>query len=434
MKRNIFTLLILSAAYLTTSAQAQQNNISQNHLLPSQSNLSLQQAKGEYQNRFKTSTTRESAFWISYALDADSLYGFLASLAGNYLFPDSTVLVNFDDGAGNTSEGAPWVHELGDVVDPLAFVFSYIDGVNFSSSTPYFVDSAGLYMAYERNTDASVVDTAIVYMFEGGVNSTNLPTYYYHGGNIPAEFGYDTIWVPFINYLPNSNKPSATGLKTFKIPLYESDSSSFYFFKAFSTNHLAVLAGHKVGMAVTFKPGYSYNEDDNIVNTANVMFFASYEENGPGTFPTYTPNEYNVSSIIPTSVRYNIDTFGYNGLFIPCYAYTAPYSLERHLFIYKVTDGVSGINDPYNTLTDFSLTPNPANDLSRVDFFLNNTSHVTISIYDVTGKLLAAKDAGQLSKGQHSQMLDVSKLNAGVYMVSVESNLSKATQKLMVGQ
>ena len=422
-------LSVCSASF----AQTQLSPLSWNQLLQPQLKSTTGDIRDQFNNRFKSSNLRGSSYWISYALDQDSLNGFTASLSGNFLFPDSNVLVNFSDGFGGVIEGSPFIHELGDVVDPLSFVFQYIDGVNFTSATPYFVDSAGVVMAYERTTDASIVDTLVVYMFEAANGGSNLPSYYYTGGSIAANFGYDTVYVPFIKYNHSTNKPTAAALKTFKIPLYEEDSSSYYYFKLFSTNNMSVPAGHKVAMAVTFKPGYAYSEFENINNSGNVMFFASYEENGPDTYPTYIPDEANVSSIIPTSVRYNIDA-GYNGLFIPGYAYTSPYSWERHLFLYHITDELSGVNDPANSFADFSITPNPANDLSTIDFTLSNSSDVVINIFDVTGKLLGTKSLGQLGKGQHTQTLDVSKLDAGIYMVSIESGSLKAAQKLVVAK
>ncbi len=434
MKRNIFTLLILISAVVAVSAQTPLNTLSWNKMLLPQKNNSAQQIRDDYQNRFHNQL-RNPSYWVSYALDYDALNGYyFSSLSGNFLFPDSNVYVNFSDGAGGIIEGTPFVHELGDILDPLAFVFQYIDGVNFTTETSYTVDSALIYMAYQRTTDASIVDTLLVYMYEGAVGASNLPEYYYVGPDISANFGYDTLFIPFMKYSYTTNKPNATNLKTFKLPLYESDSSSFYFAKVFSTNNFSIPANHKVAMAVTFKPGYSYDAFDNVEETGNVMFFASYEENGLDTYPTYYPDEHNVSSIIPTSVRYNIDQSGYNGLFIPAYAYTSPYSFERHLFAYHITDNLSGVNDLSDNISSFNITPNPATDFSRIDYSLSKLSNVTISIYDVTGKLLSSMNEGLLSSGSHFQMLDVSKLNAGVYMVAIESNEVKTTQKLIVAK
>ena len=57
-----------------------------------------------------------------------------------------------------------------------------------------------------------------------------------------------------------------------------------------------------------------------------------------------------------------------------------------------------------------------------------------IEIYDITGKLISAMQEGELSKGSHSQTIDLTKLAAGVYTVSVVSGDQKATQKLLVGK
>ncbi len=394
-----------------------------------------QQIKEQYKQKFHSSMVRDENWWVCYGLDIDSVNGFIASLSGNYLFSDSNVLVNFSDGYGGTIEGAPWVHMLGDVMDPLAFVFNYVNGVWLSSSDPYYLDSAAMVLAYFRNTDASVVDTLLVYVFSSAVGGSNLPLYYYSGSFFVQNYGYDTVYVPFIKYSKANHRPNAgSALKTFKVPLYEEDSSSFFYFKTFDLNDLYVPANHKVCMAVAFKPGYSYSPNQNIANQYNYIIFASLEENGPGTYQTYFPDEYNVSSIIPTSVRYGIDQYGYNNLFVPSYAYYEAYSFERHLLVYNISDQVTGISDVDIDFANVEVVPNPANTSFELYYTLTRpVGGVTVTLSDLTGKVLWQFN-GQGSTGIQHHTVDVQRLKPGIYVVALESDGMRVRQPLVVAR
>ncbi|MCS6991612.1 MAG: T9SS type A sorting domain-containing protein [Chitinophagales bacterium] len=394
---------------------------------------SKEQIMQQYRQKFK-SPVRDMNWWLCYALDMDSLNGFIAALHANYLFSDSNVLVNFGDGYGGTIEGNPWVHMLGDVLDPLAFVFYEINDVTLTNSDPYYLDSAGIVMAYFRNTDASVVDTLLVYYFDSPVGGTNLPLYYYSDPFFLQNYGYDTIYVPFIKYNKSAHRPNAgTALKTMKVPLYEEDSSSFFYFKLFDMNDLFVAANRKVVMAVAFKPGYSYSPFQNIANQYNYVIFASYEENGPQTYQTYIPQEYNVSSIITTSVRYGIDQYGYNNLFVPSYAFYDSYGFERHLFLYNVSDEMTGINEVEATaLADLHLIPNPAQQQTDLYFTLSRPAQVSIQLTDVVGRELMSMTPRTVGKGIQRQQMGVDRLQPGLYWVVLRVEGKATTLPLVV--
>jgi hypothetical protein len=233
------------------------------------------------------------------------------------------------------------------------------------------------------------------------------------------------VRVPFIEYDKTNNRPSATGLQTFKIPLYEEDSTSFYIPKIFSTNNLAVAAGNVVACGISFKPGYTYEPFDTVDENANIMFFASYEENGSGTgggtFPSYTPDDNNISSIIPTSVRYNIDASGYNGLYIPSYAYEAPYSFENHLLAYHITTGSVGVGEIMDDKLNISLFPNPAANFIMLNYSLDQSSDFLVELMDLSGHVIQSITNNSEAQGKHQLLLSLQGLAAGTYMVSAQT-------------
>lgn len=311
-------------------------------------------------------------------------------------------------------------------MNPLSFVFQIIDGVTLTETDPYYLDSMAVYYAYTRNTDASIVDTMMVSVFQAPDSSANLPEYFYSDDAASNNYwlntyGDDTVSIPFIKYDKTNNRPSATGLQTFKIPLYEEDSTEFYIPKIFSTNNLAVAAGNVVACGISFKPGYTYEPFDTVDEDANIMFFASYEENGASTFPFYTPDDNNISSIIPTSVRYNINTSGYNGLYIPSYAYDAPYSFENHWLAYHITTELVGVGEIDDNKLNISLFPNPAANSIILNYSLNQSSDFQVKLMDLAGHVIQSITNQSEAQGKHQLVLSLQNLTAGTYVVSAHS-------------
>lgn len=76
--------------------------------------------------------------------------------------------------------------------------------------------------------------------------------------------------------------------------------------------------------------------------------------------------------------------------------------------------------------------PNPAKDEVNINFNLAQAGNVEIALFDVTGKQVEHVKLENLQTGSHSAKLDVSVLNAGIYMYSVKANNAQAFSKLTV--
>lgn len=78
--------------------------------------------------------------------------------------------------------------------------------------------------------------------------------------------------------------------------------------------------------------------------------------------------------------------------------------------------------------------PNPFNPVTTINFSLpENTSHVTIEIHDITGKLIKQAFKGKLSAGEHSIQFDGSELNSGVYYYSLKVNgFGREVKKMII--
>ncbi|MEE1898314.1 T9SS type A sorting domain-containing protein [Flavobacterium rakeshii] len=86
---------------------------------------------------------------------------------------------------------------------------------------------------------------------------------------------------------------------------------------------------------------------------------------------------------------------------------------------------IMGLED--NILNQFSLYPNPAKNIVHIAFEDSVANNVSISISDISGKIVLAKT---ISNGENS--FDVSGLTTGMYFVSLTSDGKKQTKKLMI--
>ncbi len=85
-------------------------------------------------------------------------------------------------------------------------------------------------------------------------------------------------------------------------------------------------------------------------------------------------------------------------------------------------------------LSNFSVIPNPGNLNSIVQFSITNNSETNIRVTNILGKTIAIKDFS-LTTGLHRfNLSDIveTKLNAGVYYISIDANNQIKTQKFVI--
>lgn len=87
------------------------------------------------------------------------------------------------------------------------------------------------------------------------------------------------------------------------------------------------------------------------------------------------------------------------------------------------TEGFLGITS--NEFEELVIYPNPASNL----FIIQNAENANVSIYDILGKKLLS-----ISKISNNQTIDVSRISAGTYFVSIEKNQQKTVEKLVVSK
>ncbi len=90
-----------------------------------------------------------------------------------------------------------------------------------------------------------------------------------------------------------------------------------------------------------------------------------------------------------------------------------------------------GVNENANDIA-LNLFPNPATDNVQVNYTLTSETIVTISMFDVTGKLVSTVSEGSQPAGRHFAHINTSSVAKGFYTVKVETAFGASTSKLIV--
>jgi hypothetical protein len=101
-----------------------------------------------------------------------------------------------------------------------------------------------------------------------------------------------------------------------------------------------------------------------------------------------------------------------------------------------VVNGTLGVNDdPGATPVAFALSeiyPTPFNSTARVDFSVDVTSSVKLTVYDLTGREVVTLLDGVIARGRHEVTLDGSGLLSGVYLVALESDNRRMVKRAVL--
>ena len=109
-------------------------------------------------------------------------------------------------------------------------------------------------------------------------------------------------------------------------------------------------------------------------------------------------------------------------------------ALDVNISVFALIDAGAGIEDEgFFQGMKMSIRNNPAKENVFVDYALQYTSPVKISIYDITGKEVMVINEGNQAAGTvHTAAINTCDLRSGNYLVSIEANGGRFTKKLVV--
>lgn len=94
-----------------------------------------------------------------------------------------------------------------------------------------------------------------------------------------------------------------------------------------------------------------------------------------------------------------------------------------------------GIKEINSLIGAVSIYPNPAADVAVLTVDVDKSASLSIAVYDVTGKIVAAPVVnGSLVSGENTFTINTSELNSGIYFVTLNSSNGKVNVKLIVSK
>lgn len=112
-------------------------------------------------------------------------------------------------------------------------------------------------------------------------------------------------------------------------------------------------------------------------------------------------------------------------------------SFDMNFFIFAIVefDDPSGVVDPYvlqNGLRLFPAAPNPARNMVRLGYELEEAGPVEIEIYSQDGRQLQKINLGQQPAGRYAEEIAIDDLPAGSYVYGVVTDKSRLMSKFVV--
>lgn len=91
-----------------------------------------------------------------------------------------------------------------------------------------------------------------------------------------------------------------------------------------------------------------------------------------------------------------------------------------------------GIESPLLPEQSVNVFPNPAKDQLNVSYTVEEASEISLSITNMLGQQVRYMEMGTVSQGANTTTLDISDLESGIYMVTIQTGQETVTRKITV--
>ena len=155
--------------------------------------------------------------------------------------------------------------------------------------------------------------------------------------------------------------------------------------------------------------------------TSRNVFFDASASQGATTY-AWDFGDGNTGTGVNTSHIYTA-----NGDYYACLTVTGPCGSDTICDTIKVRE--IGFND-YALANSLLIYPNPTHGTVRISFETDGADDVTISLLDITGKVILGRTIDNLS-GKFEESLDIREFAAGTYMLRIESSKGTVVRRLI---
>jgi hypothetical protein len=120
---------------------------------------------------------------------------------------------------------------------------------------------------------------------------------------------------------------------------------------------------------------------------------------------------------------------GYNGSFSANYGFWGTYAFQ----VTTAGDGgFTGIEEAA-TVTSASVYPNPATDLTNIEFNVTEASAVTVQVINTLGQVVYANNMGEVN-GTQKVIVNTTDFEAGMYLINITVNGNVMTKRVSVAK
>jgi len=332
----------------------------------------------------------------------------------NGLFPDSTVKQSYADGNGGSKLDNVQLYNVGQVFDPGSFYYSEL----FSNAT-YVVDSIDFAYRYSHVISGSV-DTLVFQAFYDDAIIL---------GTLPGQKVNSTAWIAF----DSSSEQGALAKQEWKITLDVSDTAweAGYKTKTLALpNPATIKPNGLIAIAYRFIPGYRYNTGDTLDQSWNNPIVHNQINQFQPLIAVDNAKTEEESYNHGLSVHYmnKYAKTGWNNEFIPGDAWN-----DHNEYVYISFKALALLMDLNPIIaTNTSVYPNPSmgSESISIAFTLNENANVSVGVYDLLGnKVLSVMDQ-MLNAGEQSALVNVSELDAGIYLYRIKAGEQSVSGKL----
>jgi PKD repeat protein len=155
-----------------------------------------------------------------------------------------------------------------------------------------------------------------------------------------------------------------------------------------------------------------------------------YNVNFTNTSTGATSYTWNFGDLSSSSATAPAHTYPSNGAYTVTLIASNGTCTDTISFVVNMTVGIAEAS----SVNGFNVYPNPVTDFATISVNLEIATKVIVTIFDITGKAVMNLYNAQMNAGQNSLEIDASKLNAGIYFVSLKSSNSNKTLKLVVSK
>jgi hypothetical protein len=169
--------------------------------------------------------------------------------------------------------------------------------------------------------------------------------------------------------------------------------------------------------------------------TAPASNTVMYAWNSRWAIPSVTSLTVDASSSATMSVLWYARSFNADTVLSADWLWTGnlesePYTLPVQLSV-TAPEAATPVATPYSFAVSEAY-PNPFNPTATIDFTLEQSSKVRMTVYDIMGREVTTLVNAQMDAGNHRQMINASSWATGVYFVKIHAGEHQAVRKMLL--